>query len=239
VICSKTVIDAHGGLETLEPARQRLGTLDPGRRVLGAQGSGGSPRRRRRHGESARRASLAPPIRRGRPAQRVHIRTSRDRDRRRNRRRSPRPAAGLVLPGQTAETPWSMPQLAYFVGCAMWTYLTQPFTFTMPDFGPVSWSRGMKRGSAGSGCTLPGRATSPPTAPNRRCTSRRRPAGTPRLRRRDQRRQRAQRTTSPTTTRSRASGSPPTIGSSRVTPDGQSLDEPLIVSIDLSEIAFT
>ncbi len=36
--------------------------------------------------------------------------------------------------GHTPETPWSTLQLAYFVGTAMWTYLTQPFTFTMPGF---------------------------------------------------------------------------------------------------------
>jgi hypothetical protein len=36
--------------------------------------------------------------------------------------------------GHTLETPWSTLQLAYFVGTAMWTYLTQPFTFTMPGF---------------------------------------------------------------------------------------------------------
>jgi hypothetical protein len=36
--------------------------------------------------------------------------------------------------GHTQETPWSTLQLAYFVGTAMWTYLTQPFTFTLPGF---------------------------------------------------------------------------------------------------------
>jgi hypothetical protein len=36
--------------------------------------------------------------------------------------------------GHTQETPWSTLQLAYFVGTAMWTYLTQPFTFAMPGF---------------------------------------------------------------------------------------------------------
>ena len=36
--------------------------------------------------------------------------------------------------GHTLETPWSTLQLAYFVGTAMWTYLTQPFTFTLPGF---------------------------------------------------------------------------------------------------------
>jgi hypothetical protein len=32
------------------------------------------------------------------------------------------------------ETPWSTLQLAYFAGTAMWTYLTQPFTFAMDGF---------------------------------------------------------------------------------------------------------
>jgi hypothetical protein len=36
--------------------------------------------------------------------------------------------------GHTLETPWSSLQLAYFVGTAMWTYLTQPFTFALPGF---------------------------------------------------------------------------------------------------------
>ena len=36
--------------------------------------------------------------------------------------------------GHTLETPWTTLQLAYFVGTAMWTYLTQPFTFALPKF---------------------------------------------------------------------------------------------------------
>lgn len=32
----------------------------------------------------------------------------------------------------TLETPWSDPQLAYFAGCAMWTYLNMPFLLTYP-----------------------------------------------------------------------------------------------------------
>ena len=36
--------------------------------------------------------------------------------------------------GHTAETPWSTLQLAYFAGAAMWTYLTQPFSLTLPGF---------------------------------------------------------------------------------------------------------
>jgi len=34
--------------------------------------------------------------------------------------------------GHAPESPWSTLQLAYFAGYAMWTYLTQPFTFTTP-----------------------------------------------------------------------------------------------------------
>ena len=36
--------------------------------------------------------------------------------------------------GHTLETRWTRLQLAYFVGTAMWTYLTQPFTFALPGF---------------------------------------------------------------------------------------------------------
>jgi hypothetical protein len=36
--------------------------------------------------------------------------------------------------GHKFETPWTALQLAYFVGTAMWTYLTQPFTFAMAGF---------------------------------------------------------------------------------------------------------
>lgn len=36
--------------------------------------------------------------------------------------------------GQAFDTPWTRTQLAYFVGTAMWTYLTQPFCLTLPGF---------------------------------------------------------------------------------------------------------
>ena len=36
--------------------------------------------------------------------------------------------------GHTLETPWTALQLAYFVGTAMWTYLTQPFIFARQGF---------------------------------------------------------------------------------------------------------
>jgi hypothetical protein len=35
---------------------------------------------------------------------------------------------------QALDTPWTRIQLAYFVGTAMWTYLTQPFCLALPGF---------------------------------------------------------------------------------------------------------
>ena len=35
--------------------------------------------------------------------------------------------------GHTLETPWSDLQLAFFAGCAMWTYLNVPFVLARPD----------------------------------------------------------------------------------------------------------
>lgn len=35
--------------------------------------------------------------------------------------------------GHTLMTPWTAPQLAYFAGCAMWTYLNLPFLLAAPD----------------------------------------------------------------------------------------------------------
>src|SRR3979490_2431085 len=43
--------------------------------------------------------------------------------------------------GHTLETQWTTLQLAYFVGTAMWTYLTQPFTFALPGFETTELDR--------------------------------------------------------------------------------------------------
>jgi hypothetical protein len=48
--------------------------------------------------------------------------------------------------GHTAETPWTTLQLAYFVGTAMWTYLTQPFTFALPGFETTELDRWQEKG---------------------------------------------------------------------------------------------
>lgn len=42
------------------------------------------------------------------------------------------PAPRASFDGHTLTTPWSMLQLAYFAGYAMWTYLSEPFSFTLP-----------------------------------------------------------------------------------------------------------
>jgi hypothetical protein len=39
------------------------------------------------------------------------------------------------------DTPWSTLQLAYFVGTAMWTYLTQPFAMSLPGFATEELER--------------------------------------------------------------------------------------------------
>lgn len=36
--------------------------------------------------------------------------------------------------GHTLETPWTNLQLVYFVGISMWTYLAQPFIYSLPGF---------------------------------------------------------------------------------------------------------
>ena len=54
-------------------------------------------------------------------------------------------------------------QLAYFVGTAMWTYLTQPFTFTLPGFDTSElepW-QGKRRAVASAACGLAGQSRLP------------------------------------------------------------------------------
>ncbi|MFF0633257.1 hypothetical protein ACFYTS_12230 [Nocardia sp. NPDC004151] len=49
----------------------------------------------------------------------------------------PRTVEELTTPrnsfaGHVLETPWSTLQLAYFSGYAMWTYLSEPYSLTLP-----------------------------------------------------------------------------------------------------------
>ena len=43
-------------------------------------------------------------------------------------------APRATFDGHQLDTPWSDAQLAYFVGYAMWNYLTMPFTLALPGF---------------------------------------------------------------------------------------------------------
>src|SRR2546423_2646970 len=50
--------------------------------------------------------------------------------------------------GHAFETPITTLQLAYFVGTAMWTYLTQPFTFALPGFETTELDPWQEKGEA-------------------------------------------------------------------------------------------
>jgi hypothetical protein len=52
--------------------------------------------------------------------------------------------------GHTLETPWTELQLAYFAGCAMWTYLTLPFLLAEPESRRRKSIPGRKAGSNGA-----------------------------------------------------------------------------------------
>jgi len=48
--------------------------------------------------------------------------------------------------GHSLTTPWSQTQLAYFAGCAMWTYLNMPFLLAEPDVQSELLSPWQERG---------------------------------------------------------------------------------------------
>jgi hypothetical protein len=141
--------------------------------------------------------------------------------------------------GHTLETPWSTLQLAYFVGTAMWTYLTQPFTFAMAGFQTTElepWDEGAQRWRR-LRVVWPSYLATHSTEQTLYFDD----AG--RLARHDYDVEIA----GGTSAAHYASDYEDVAGirlptKHRIyprTPDGQSLSEPLVVSIDLSEIAFT
>ena len=129
----QTVIEAHGGLERWNELDAISERLVQGGALWALKGQEGVL------DEVFVRASLheereshhpfgAPDLRSAFTPQRVAIETT-----------SGEVAAALDEPrasfaGHALETPWTSLQLAYFVGTAMWTYLTQPFTFALPGF---------------------------------------------------------------------------------------------------------
>src|SRR6202158_1501352 len=53
------------------------------------------------------------------------------------------------LKGHTFETPWTDLQLAYFVGCAMWTYMNTPFFLARPGIQSEEIEPWQEGGEAG------------------------------------------------------------------------------------------
>jgi hypothetical protein len=128
-----TVIEAHGGLERWGQLDSVSARLVQGGAMWGIKGQPGvlddvfvraslHQERESHHpfGAPDRRSAFTP--------QRVAIETTRGDV----VEAMEQPRASFA--GHVLETPWTTLQLAYFVGTAMWTYLTQPFVFAGPGF---------------------------------------------------------------------------------------------------------
>ena len=144
-----TMINAYGGLERWNQLESVSARLVQGGALWAVKGQGGVlddvyvsaslHQERESHypfGAVNRRSVFTPEL--------VEIRTSENRI----LEALTRPRESFV--GHTFETPWTTLQLAYFVGYAMWNYLTQPFSFSLPGFdlaelsswdGPQEWRR--------------------------------------------------------------------------------------------------
>jgi hypothetical protein len=141
--------------------------------------------------------------------------------------------------GHTAETPWNALQLAYFAGAAMWTYLTQPFSFTLPGFRMTELDPWEEAGQLWRRLLVawPSHLTTHST--EQTCTSN--PMGL--LVRHDYDVEISVGATAAHYLSDYLDVDGIIVATKhRIlprTPDGESLAEPLIVSIDLSEITFT
>jgi hypothetical protein len=128
-----TVIEAHGGLERWNQVDSVSARLLQGGALWALKGHGGVlddvfVRARLHQEEESHHPFGAPDHRSAFTPERVAIETtSGDLI---DALEHPRPS----FAGHTVETAWTTLQLAYFVGTAMWTYLTQPFTFALPGF---------------------------------------------------------------------------------------------------------
>jgi hypothetical protein len=148
-----------------------------------------------------------------------------------------RPVASFE--GHTLETPWSTPQLAYFVGISMWIYLTQPFTYALPGFEISELEPWQEKGEEWRRLLL----LWPSNLATHSSQQTLYVGEDGLLRRHDY----------DIVIQANAPGAHYFAEYTEVagimvptrhrimprTPDGQSLDEPVLVSIDLSEIAFT
>ena len=53
--------------------------------------------------------------------------------------------------GHTLQPPWTSLQLAHFAGTAMWTCLTQPFSFALSGFETTELDPGQEMETSGTG----------------------------------------------------------------------------------------
>jgi hypothetical protein len=129
----KTVIDAHGGLERwheLDAVSARLRQDGAEWSLKGQEGV---------LADVYARASLHQEVESHHPFGASDLRTTFTPERVAIETTAGEPVEAMDEPrasfaGHTLETPWTRLQLAYFVGTAMWTYLTQPFTYALPGF---------------------------------------------------------------------------------------------------------
>lgn len=125
------IIDAHGGLKRWKTFSSVTAHLIQGGALWGLKGKAGvlddttvTVHLTHEHashapfGTANRKSSFAPDL--------VEIQTTTGDA----IERLPNPRASFA--GHTLETPWSDLQLAYFAGCAMWTYLNMPFLLAAP-----------------------------------------------------------------------------------------------------------
>jgi hypothetical protein len=139
----------------------------------------------------------------------------------------------------TLETPWTTLQLAYFVGTAMWTYLTQPFTFALPGFVTTELDPWQEKGEEWRRLHVVW-----PSYLATHSTEQTLYFGTDGLIRRHDYDVEIQGGSSAAHYISDYTQAASIMIPTRHrifprAPDGQALEEPLLVSIDLSEIAFT
>lgn len=128
---AQKIIDAHGGLEAWDRFSSLTAHLKQGGALWGLKGQGGKLHETNvtvgLREEWASHHPFGPDgrITLFRP-DRVEIKDGSDR----LIEALDSPRASFV--GHTLETPWTEPQLAYFAGVAMWTYLNTPFLLAYP-----------------------------------------------------------------------------------------------------------
>jgi hypothetical protein len=128
---AKEIIEAHGGLDRWRGFESLTAHLIQGGALWAMKGQAGvlddtnvTVDLRREHashapfGDAGRKSSFSP--------DRVELQS------REGELLDALPSPRASFHGHTLETPWNELQLAYFAGCAMWTYLNMPFLLANP-----------------------------------------------------------------------------------------------------------